>query len=446
MATQYFGTDGIRARFGEGPLTPAFIARLGAALGQYLTQRFPNENPVITIGRDTRSSGEILERALCSGLAAYKPLVYRLGVVPTPAIAFNLKGLKAHLGIAITASHNPAHDNGIKLFNQQGFKLTCEDEAQIEALLETTPSVSLTSEVLGESFDGLTPYADLFKSWLPKNAFQGFKIVVDTANGATLYSTPNVLNYCGAELIQIGNTIQADSINDRCGSEHPTTLSQKVKEHGATLGLAHDGDGDRIVLCDEQGNVVPGDCLLGILAVHALQDNTLAQNTLVATIQSNARLDFTLKQYGIKTVRTEVGDRNVLYTMQKLGATLGGESSGHIIFGDLASTGDGLLAALKICQAMLATDKPLSALAAAFPLFPQVTVALVVPEKPPLETLPTLSDTIQQLESSLAGRGRILVRYSGTEPKIRLLAEAPSQEQASAALEQLKLAVIADLL
>ena len=437
MKRQYFGTDGVRGPYGGPVINESFAARLGAAAGRWIG----GSGRVVT-GRDPRAPGEPLAAAVARGLASVGLTPVLLGAAPTPAVARAVRTQGAVLGVVITASHNPACDNGIKFFSRTGVKLTDEDEAAIEQAL---PSDVPASTATFASADVLPDYMAATGAILPANALRGWKIVLDTANGATCATSPAVLRALGAEVIGLGDSPDGKNINAGVGSEHPGPLAQRVREVGARLGIAHDGDGDRCILCDERGEVLDGDEILTILATHAHRQGKLAAQTLVITVQSNLGVDAALGALGGRVARTDVGDRYVIERMFATGATLGGESSGHIICSEISPTGDGLVAALKTIEVMLATGRPLSELRGALAKFPQRSLALKVREKRPLETLPTLPRAIEALERELGSQGRVLVRYSGTEAKLRLLVEGPTDVAVQAGLARLEAATRSDL-
>ena len=437
MKRQYFGTDGVRGPYGGPVINESFAARLGAAAGRWI-----GGSGRVVIGRDTRASGESLAAAVARGLASAGLTPVLRGAAPTPAVARAVRTQGAVLGVVITASHNPACDNGIKLFSRTGVKLTDEDEAAIEQAL---PSEVPASAAVFSTADVLADYMAATGAILPAHALRGWKIVLDTANGATCATSPAVLRALGAEVIGLGDSPDGKNINAGVGSEHPGPLAQRVREVGARLGIAHDGDGDRCILCDERGEVLDGDEILTILATHAHRQGKLAAQTLVVTVQSNLGVDAALGALGGRVARTDVGDRYVIERMFATGATLGGESSGHIICSEISPTGDGLVAALKTIEVMLATGRPLSELRGALAKFPQRSLALKVREKRPLETLPTLPRAIEALERELGSQGRVLVRYSGTEAKLRLLVEGPTDAAVQAGLAQLEAATRSDL-
>lgn len=443
---KYFGTDGIRGPVGGDLINTDIAYRLGAALGRYLTDLKPDLPLNAVIGRDTRASGPDLADALVQGLNQHGVYVHDLGVVPTPTIAQALLEQNADFGIAVTASHNPASDNGIKLFDGSACKLSEDEEARIEALVDAEPSASADlPRAKSYPLDGAAFYVNYIRSLMDQNCMCEWKIVLDLANGATSQTTPAVFSRWGAELVLMGDQPDGQNINQGVGSEHPDLLGEAVVKHGANLGIAHDGDGDRLVVCDETGAVVDGDILLGLFAVHALRAGELKRDTLVATVQSNLGLDHAIRDAGGQVVRSDVGDRNVARVMRELGSNIGGESSGHIIFSDFATTGDGLLAAVKLIDLMCKAKKPLSELRQEIQLFPQATLNLRVAEKKPMDSLETVNRAIVSIEQNFGEDGRVLVRYSGTEPKIRLLVEGKDEKRVSDALKDLEKAVCFDL-
>jgi phosphoglucosamine mutase len=447
MKRLFFGTDGVRGPYGGPVINEAFVEGLGEAAARWLASRGVPAGRVL-IGRDTRFSGAALATALGAGLLAGGARPVSLGIVPTPAVSRAVRLQEAALGAVITASHNPASDNGVKFFGPDGSKLTDADEAAIEALLPPPSGAEASGprprpEMPGESV--IESYVEAAARLLPAGSLRGWTIVLDTANGAACSSSPTVLWALGAEVAGLGNAPDGSNINQAVGSEHPEALAERVRALGARLGVAHDGDGDRCVLCDESGAVLDGDEMLAILATHALAKGTLLRNTLVVTVQSNLGLDAAVAAAGGRVVRTPVGDRYVAERMRAEGAALGGESSGHIVCFDFAPTGDGLAAALKVIGVMLETGRPLSELRKVLRKFPHQTVALAVREKRPLEALPTLGRAIRELERELGAGGRVLVRYSGTEPKLRLLVEGPTDESVRSGIDRLRAAAGADL-
>jgi phosphoglucosamine mutase len=448
----YFGTDGVRGVFGGPVINPAFAARLGEAVGRWVQAgRGPGTGgmpPIVLIGRDPRESGPVLAAALAAGLRAAGCAPQSLGILPTPAVARAVRRQGAAVGVVVTASHNPAADNGIKFFGPDGRKLTDEQEAAIEAALPAqTPPASAASGPEPGTGAGATAadYVAAAEALLPPGALRGWRIALDTANGATAATSPAVLRALGADLAVLGAEPDGRNINAGVGSEHPEALAARVRQTGARLGIAHDGDGDRCILCDERGDLLDGDEMLTILATHALAAGRLAAGTLVVTVHSNLGVDAAVAQAGGRVVRTAVGDRYVVEGMAAAGATLGGESSGHLIFSELSPTGDGLVAALKVIEVMLETGQPLSVLRRVLRKFPQASASLAVRVKRPLAELARLTATIRDLEAELGAQGRVLVRYSGTEPKLRLLVEGPEEAPVTAGLARLEAAARAEL-
>jgi len=443
MTRNYFGTDGVRGPYGGPVINEDFATRLGYAAATWLTPE-----SVVLIGRDTRFSGPALEAAVARGLRAGGAIPLSLGVIPTPAVARALRLRDAALGVVITASHNPAADNGIKFFGPGGVKLKEVEEMRLEQMLPTempelgAPEAAAPDEAI--ALQAREDYIAAMLALLPAGSLAGWRIVVDTANGATFETTPLVLRRLGADVVAIGDSPDGHNINANVGSEYPAHLSARVRAEKARFGIAHDGDGDRCLLCDENGEVLDGDEILTLLARHALEDGLLMNNTLVVTHQSNLAVDAALALGGGRVVRTDIGDRHVMERMREEGATLGGESSGHIIFSDLSPTGDGLITALKVIDVMLATGKPLSVLRQILTKFPQLTAALSVREKPPLAGLIKLAAEIQAVEQDVGPRGRVMVRYSGTESKLRLLVEGPDVSAVAAGMVRLQEAVKAE--
>ncbi len=447
MMGKYFGTDGIRGVYGDACMNNSFAFRVGLALSRHLREIYSEEKIRVAIGQDTRASGAALVDALTHGLQKNGVAVYKLGVVPTPAVALSVVDHKFNLGIAVTASHNPAADNGIKLFSEFGFKLSESQETEIETLIDAEQVVLDEQQLLIDSFsiDGAKEYISYMESLFNKDCLKGLIIVLDLANGATYETTPAVFKKYGAETILIGDRPNGTNINDKVGSEYPLKLGEAVRSNHADIGIAHDGDGDRLVVCDENGKIVDGDILLAMLGVNALQNNTLKSTTLVATVQSNLALDEAITLAGGSVVRTEVGDRNVVTSMREIGANIGGESSGHIIFLDSATTGDGLLAALHLINLLRDADGKLSKLQEQYSLFPQETRSLHVAQKLPLGDLQQTQQAISTVEAELGTDGRVLIRYSGTESKIRLLVEGKDLEVITSAITKLEKSVREDL-
>ena len=442
MSRKYFGTDGIRGEFGGFLINPAFFRRIGYALGRYLKESGGSRTSKVVIGRDTRASGEVLENAICEGLCNFNIELLRTGELPTPALAFAVIESRASLGIVITASHNLAADNGVKLFCDKGIKLDNASEESLESLIDASPESESNPEgFTAGDFDGVDRYNNFITSMFPRDCLRGWTIVADTANGSAVYTTPVVLRNFGANVITLGDSPDGANINAGVGSEHPQLLAKRVVAEGASLGIAHDGDGDRVLFCDEKGNITSGEEILALLGLHALKAGKLANKTLVTTVLSNLGLDQALEAAGGRVERVDVGDRYIIQRMVETGCNFGGESSGHFIFRDHLTTADGLLAALKVIEIMQQSGMPLSQLRKCMQAFPQATANLAVSEKVPLSELPQLQEIIRRLEDALPGRGRILVRYSGTEPKIRLLVEGEMESAVESTMEALKKAV-----
>ncbi|MEO0794106.1 MAG: phosphoglucosamine mutase [Verrucomicrobiota bacterium] len=447
MKLNYFGTDGIRGKVGDGCLlNDDFVRRVGYGLAAFLKKHNQAKPITVVIGRDTRESGEHLEALVTEGLCMSSIHIVRLGVTPTPGVSMSLRDLHADLGIAITASHNPASDNGIKLFDNRGLKFPAEAEVEIEGFIDTAQvDPKGHSCRCAHDYDGAAFYINVLRSMMHHGCMKGWDVVLDTANGATSKTSPEVFRHFGANVFQVGAEPDGQNINDGVGSEHPEKLAALVQEQGAHLGIAHDGDGDRLVVCDELGRIVDGDQLLGVLAIYGIRTGRLRHQTLVTTVQSNMGLDRAIESAGGRVVRTSVGDRNVLHHMLEKDFNFGGESSGHLIFRDYSVAGDGLLGAIQLIALLLEVKRPLSELVDAIELFPQVSTAVKVEEKIPLDECPTMCRVMGELNETLVGKGRILVRYSGTEPKLRLLAEGETQALAEEAIAKLKAAAEADL-
>jgi phosphoglucosamine mutase len=419
MNRRYFGTDGIRGRAGEPPITAEFAAKLGRALVEVLGI----SRPVVAIGRDTRASGPMLEEALARGIVSAGGDVHFLGVLPTPGVAAYVLTNGLDAGAVISASHNPAHDNGIKFFSGDGFKLPDETESAIERHIEA-PAPDRPPGRSTKVEDAVSRYAaHALKSLPPQFSLRGLRIAVDCANGAACETTPQVLRTLGAEVHVFHATPDGNNINEGCGSTVAGEISRLVKETGAQVGLSHDGDADRLLLCDETGDPLDGDELLAMAGLDLLRRGELSGHTVVATVMSNLGLDEAFEQAGGKVVRTAVGDRYVLEAMRAGGYALGGEQSGHMIFLRHGTTGDGLVSALQILRLMIESGRPLSELRKVLHKYPQAQRAVAVKSKPPLETVPEVQAAITAAEQALGPRGRVLVRYSGTEPKLRVLLE-----------------------
>lgn len=436
-----FGTDGIRGVANIHPVTPEIAFRLGRAAG-FLLRRDGATAPRFVIGRDTRRSGVMLESALVAGLNSVGADALLAGVVPTPAVASLVTQLKADGGVVISASHNPASDNGLKLFGGDGYKLDDALELRLEQLILTEEIDHIRPEGAGIGSSSLLSdaaqrYGTVATASVTGISLHGLKIAVDCANGASFETTPSVLSELGATLSLFHADPNGMNINAGCGSTHPEEISRLTRETGARIGISHDGDADRLVLCDEKGEIVDGDEILAMTALDALRRGTLGGKTLVATVMSNFGLDESLAAAGGKVVRTAVGDRYVVEAMKDGNFSIGGEQSGHLIFRDHGTTGDGLLAALQVLRIMTESGKPLSELRRCLKKYPQAQRNLRVQKKPPIESLPEVSRLVKETEASLAGKGRVLLRYSGTEPKVRLLIEGPDEAMINAAADKI---------
>lgn len=437
---KYFGTDGVRGKVGAYPITPDFALKLGWAAGKVLSSQ---GSKMVLIGKDTRISGYMLESALEAGLAAAGLSAAFTGPMPTPAIAYLTRTFRAEAGIVISASHNPYYDNGIKFFSAKGTKLPDEIEEAIEAMLEQ-PMDCVESAELGKASrinDAAGRYIEFCKGTFPAHlGLEGYKIVVDCANGATYHIAPNVFRELGAEVIEIGTDPNGLNINEKCGATDVTELQAKVVEMKADVGLAYDGDGDRIMMVDHLGNKVDGDQILFIIAREALRSGQL-KGGVVGTLMSNMSLEIALKMLGVPFLRANVGDRYVLEKMLENDWTLGGENSGHIIIADKNTTGDGIVASLAVLAAMAQHKLSLNELASAVKLFPQVLINVrFAGGENPLES-DAVKSVAAEVEKRLEGKGRILLRKSGTEPLIRVMVECQDAELAQQCAEEIAEAV-----
>ncbi|MGV3771721.1 MAG: phosphoglucosamine mutase [Verrucomicrobiales bacterium] len=433
-----FGTDGVRGTANIEPVTAETALKLGRAAAHVFKNleamaRGQGKHKIV-IGKDTRLSGYMLENALSAGILSMGVDVLFIGPLPTPGVAYVTRSLRADAGIVITASHNPYDDNGIKFFRADGYKLDENIEGQIEQLVFSgaIENIRPAAAHIGKAVrieDALGRYIEYAKSSFPRGmTLEGMRIVVDCGNGAAYKATPCVLRELGAEVIVIGNTPNGTNINADCGSMHPDLMCQKVLEHGAQLGIAHDGDADRVLLCDEMGNLIDGDDVLVIASLDMLESGTLLDKTVVATVMSNAGLDAAIKKAGGKVIRTSVGDKNVIDEMLRNNYNLGGEQSGHLIFKDYSSTGDGLVAALQMLRIMKKKQSLLSHLSRCWTRFPQLVTNIRVKEKKPFEQLDGVLAMVKDAEKAVgADGGRVLLRYSGTEPKARLLIEGSDE-------------------
>lgn len=426
-----FGTDGMRGKVNKYPITPEIALRVGMAAAIVLKKKHHGRNMVL-IGKDTRLSGYMIESALTAGICSMGMNVTLVGPLPTPGIAFLTRALRIDAGVVISASHNPFYDNGIKFFSYDGFKLPDNIEARIEAMVKEDGLERYRSngEHVGKAFrldDATGRYIEYIKSTLRKGVtFEGMKVVVDCANGSAYKTTPWLLRELGAEVISIHDQPNGTNINDNCGSLHTENLVKAVLKNKADIGVAHDGDADRVLLCDEKGRLVDGDQIMGMCAVEMHAQGDLRGNTVVATVMSNIGLEIFLKKHGLRLIRTKVGDRYVVEKMLADDYNFGGEQSGHIIFLDHNTTGDGPITAVQVLDLMKARDLPLSKLASSIKLFPQVLINVEVEKRQDIRSFPAIERAVQMAEKTLAGKGRVLVRPSGTEPKIRVMLEGES--------------------
>jgi phosphoglucosamine mutase len=446
MKSSLFGTDGVRGKVNKEPMVPPMILRLGQAAARVLTKHIKNKRPKIIIGKDTRVSGYIFEYALTSGLCSMGVDVYQVGPMPTPAIAHLVKSFAADAGIMISASHNPAGDNGIKFFGSDGYKLSNEIQQEIDEAFQANSFAQSYVDVqkLGKAFkieDARGRYIEYVKQSIKNRSLKGYKIVLDCANGAAYKVAPWILQELGAEVIVMNNEPDGLNINKHCGSEHPGTIQQAVLKHKADVGIALDGDADRLIMVDELGNIVDGDQILAIAAIHFKKKGKLSKDTVVITVMANKGFDVAMEEHNIRVARTAVGDRHLTETMKKKDLTLGGEQSGHIIFGKHSTTGDGTLSALQILSIMMQTKKPLSELATCMEHYPQILINVGVKEKKPIDECLTIHNAISEGEKILGEQGRVLVRYSGTQNLCRVMVEGKDKQQITEIANTIKKAV-----
>jgi phosphoglucosamine mutase len=435
MARKLFGTDGVRGRANEGNMTPEVAFALGAAL-TYQAKRRVKHAPRIVIGKDTRISGYLFEYALCSGICSMGGRVLLTGPLPTPAIALLTQTMRADAGIVISASHNPYYDNGLKVFAPDGFKLPDDSEEELERLMQSEELVAGRSHGMNigtaERIDSAPGrYVQFVKSTFPSDlTLDGLNIVVDAAHGAAYSTAPEVFAELGANVHAIGVKPNGKNINDTCGAVHPENCANQVRRRKADIGIALDGDADRVVFIDDKGVQVNGDAVIALCATRMLRRNKLRKRTVVATVMSSIGLEHAVAREGGKLLRVGVGDRYVVEAMRGKHMNFGGEQSGHLVFLDHATTGDGLIAALQVLDILLREQRPLSELVAeVIEHVPQVLVNVSLPSKKPLEELPATCASIKNAERKLDGDGRVLVRWSGTEPKLRILVEGPDKKE-----------------
>ena len=427
-----FGTDGIRGEANRFPMNSAIAFSVGQAVTHLLKK--PHHKPRVIIGKDTRISGYMLESSLEAGITSMGGISYLVGVLPTSGIAFITQSMRADAGIVISASHNPYQDNGIKIFSGNGFKLSDEQEDTLETLMleDKLPDMVPPVAEMGRAYrldDVHGRYIVFLKNTFPRElSMEGMKIVLDTANGATYKVAPYAFFELGADIDVIHDNPSGLNINDDCGSLYTMDLRKRVIETGAAIGLAFDGDGDRLIAVDEKGSELTGDQILIICAKMLKDEGKLKNDLLVSTVMSNLGLTIACKKYGFRHHTSQVGDRHVLEDMQRLGAVIGGEESGHMIFLDHHTTGDGIITAMQLIAAMIKTEKPLSELAKTVDVFPQKVINVPVKSKPEISSIPQAVEVIRQVEQELADSGRVLVRYSGTQNVCRVMVEGPGDE------------------
>jgi phosphoglucosamine mutase len=440
-----FGTDGIRGTANRFPMTPDIVLKVGQAMGLLLRRQpeHAGRKRMVLIGKDTRLSGYMVEQALASGLNSMGVGVQLTGPLPTPGIGFLARNMRVDAGIIISASHNPYHDNGIKIFGADGFKIPDAMEREIERIVaeeDITPHLAKSDEI-GRSRridDAAGRYIVYAKNAFPlSQSLEGMRLVLDCANGAAYKVAPAIFSELGADVIVMGDEPNGYNVNEKCGALHPEQLCEAVSRYRADVGISLDGDADRVIMADEKGTIVNGDHILAICALHLSKTKALKQNTIVATQMSNVGLDLAMKKAGIYVVRTDVGDKNVVEAMRQQGYTLGGEQSGHIIHLDHSTTGDGCVAALNVLAVMKSEKKPLSQLKGIMADVPQVLINTRVSRRTDLSSIPGYQKMVQAAEAKLGGEGRLFVRFSGTEPVVRVLVEGPDKRQIGLLAEEI---------
>jgi len=428
-----FGTDGVRGVANKEPMTADIALRLGRAIA-YLCRAHTGRHRIV-VGKDTRLSGYMLENAMVAGICSMGVDAFVIGPLPTPGVAFITQSMRADAGVMISASHNLFQDNGIKFFQRDGYKLPDEDEEEMERLIfsDRLSQLQPTADMVGKAFridDARGRYIVFAKETFPKDlSLEGLSIVLDCANGAGYRVAPTVFSELGAEVRTLGVEPDGKNINKACGSQNTEPMAALTKETGADIGIALDGDGDRVILADEQGRIVDGDAVMALCGREMIRAGNLPHNTVVATVMSNIGLELSLKEVGGKLVRTAVGDRYVVEEMRRADYLLGGEQSGHLIFGEYTTTGDGIITALQVLAIMRRTGLKLSELAGQMKRLPQVLLNVQVERKAPIEELPRVQEDVLRVENELGDSGRVLVRYSGTEPLLRIMIEGPDSER-----------------
>ena len=430
-----FGTDGIRGTANVAPMTVEMMVKVGRAAAYLLSNKGERTNHPIVIGKDTRVSGYMIESALVSGICSMGMNAWYTGPLPTPGVAFLTRSLRATAGVMISASHNPYQDNGIKFFQNDGYKLSDAIEGEIERLIDSgeVDNIRPTAQMVGKAYRMETAvgrYMEFAKASFPREMnLDGLKIVVDCANGAAYKVGPGVLAELGADVITINSNPNGLNINEQCGALHPEKMRVEVIKSGADIGIAFDGDADRVIFSDEKGNEVDGDLAMGLAAIEGREQGWLSRNTLVTTVMSNMGLDIAMRRHGIDIIKTPVGDRYVVEAMKREGYNLGGEQSGHLIFLDYNSTGDGLISALQLLCILKRRNKPLSEIVSVVKKLPQVIQNVKIREKKPLDSMISVSQAIADIEDKLSDEGRVLIRYSGTENLLRVMLEGEDEKQ-----------------
>ncbi len=428
-----FGTDGIRGVANIFPMTPEMVLNVGKATAHVFKERHGKERPEFIIGKDTRWSGDMLENALTAGIVSAGADVLLAGSIPTPAIAYLTRSLKADAGIVLSASHNPAEDNGIKIFGEEGHKLTDEVEDEIEryVLTETVNTERIKGGLIGRAYridDAEERYMKFAKASVKGMSLKGLRIVLDCANGAAYNTAPDILRNLGAEVVVLNDRPDGLNINLDCGALHPEEMIEVVKKEKADIGIALDGDADRVIVCDEKGNNVDGDHIIAMCAIDMKEKGTLRNSGVVVTVMTNKGFDIAMEKEGIKVIKTKVGDRYVIDEMKKKGCVLGGEQSGHIIFSDCTTTGDGIVSALQLLRVMKEKGERLSKLARCMKSLPQVIVNVEVTEKKDINRMKA-KEIIRRVETRLGKKGRVLVRYSGTQNLCRIMIEGEDKRE-----------------
>lgn len=440
-----FGTDGIRGVANKFPIEPTTIVRIGKAIGIFLKKKNPKAS--VVIGKDTRLSGYMIEYALTAGLLSTGTEVLLVGPMPTPAISHLTRSLNCNAGIVISASHNPADHNGIKIFNELGYKLDESAEQEIEKIFSNLNDSENGSEI-GKAYridDARGRYIELVKNTIENYSLKGLRVVIDCANGASYAIAPKVFGELGAEVFALNVDPNGININKDCGALCPKMIQKEVKKRNADLGIAFDGDADRIVVCDEKGNIVNGDALLLLFAEHLHKCGMLAKNAIVVTKMSNLALEESLNKLGIKVLRTDVGDKYVASTMRKHGINFGGEQSGHIIFADYCASPDAIIASLQLARIIKESSRPLSELIKVFKPYPQILINIPVRQKIPFKKVREIANAIRDAERELANSGRVLVRYSGTEQLARVLLEGKNEDKIKRLAEKIANAIRKEL-